>query len=187
MVNDYWRAAIVAGAKHLHLGQEDLVDADLREIRKAGLTLGISTHDDEELATALARQTRLYRARPDLSDHAEIDALRAAGHSQRSPSGRSASETSRWSRSAASSSSNPPRSLPPAPTRSPSSATSPKMPTPMRGCGNGLARARRPREKSTKPSAVIARSEATKQSIGTANSVTVDCFVASRLAMTENN
>ena len=54
VVNDYWRAAIVAGAKHLHLGQEDLADADLGEIRKAGLTLGISTHDDEELATALA-------------------------------------------------------------------------------------------------------------------------------------
>jgi thiamine-phosphate pyrophosphorylase len=53
VVNDYWRAAIVAGAKHLHLGQEDLVDADLKAIRDAGLTLGISTHDDEELATAL--------------------------------------------------------------------------------------------------------------------------------------
>ena len=54
VVNDYWRAAIVAGAQHLHLGQEDLADADLAEIRKARLTLGISTHDDEELATALA-------------------------------------------------------------------------------------------------------------------------------------
>jgi thiamine-phosphate pyrophosphorylase len=58
VVNDYWRAAIVAGAKHLHLGQEDLVEADLKAIRDAGLTLGISTHDDEELATAL-------RAKPD--------------------------------------------------------------------------------------------------------------------------
>jgi thiamine-phosphate pyrophosphorylase len=56
VVNDYWRAAIVAGAKHLHLGQEDLADADLRAIREAKLTLGISTHDDEELATALAAQ-----------------------------------------------------------------------------------------------------------------------------------
>src|SRR5215475_5042574 len=56
VVNDYWRAAIVAGAQHLHLGQEDLADADLSEIRKARLTLGISTHDDEELATALAVQ-----------------------------------------------------------------------------------------------------------------------------------
>ena len=53
VVNDYWRAAIVAGARHLHLGQEDLVDADLKAIREAGLTLGISTHDDAELATAL--------------------------------------------------------------------------------------------------------------------------------------
>ena len=58
MVNDYWRAAIVAGAKHLHLGQEDLADADLAAIRDAGLTLGISTHDDAELETAL-------RAKPD--------------------------------------------------------------------------------------------------------------------------
>jgi thiamine-phosphate pyrophosphorylase len=47
VVNDYWRAAIRAGAKHLHLGQEDL-------IRAAGLTLGISTHEDEELENALA-------------------------------------------------------------------------------------------------------------------------------------
>ena len=58
VVNDYWRAAIAAGAKHLHLGQEDLADADLKAIRGAGLTLGISTHDDAELETAL-------RAKPD--------------------------------------------------------------------------------------------------------------------------
>jgi thiamine-phosphate pyrophosphorylase len=58
VVNDYWRAAIVAGAEHLHLGQEDLAEADLGAIREARLTLGISTHDDDELATAL-------RAEPD--------------------------------------------------------------------------------------------------------------------------
>jgi thiamine-phosphate pyrophosphorylase len=61
VVNDYWRAAIEARAQHLHLGQEDLADladADLTAIRKAGITLGISTHDDEELATAL-------KAKPD--------------------------------------------------------------------------------------------------------------------------
>jgi thiamine-phosphate pyrophosphorylase len=58
VVNDYWRAAIIAKAEHLHLGQEDLAGADLKAIRHAGLTLGISTHDDEELATAL-------RANPD--------------------------------------------------------------------------------------------------------------------------
>jgi thiamine-phosphate pyrophosphorylase len=54
VVNDYWRAAIGAGAKHLHLGQEDLAKADVAAIRGAGLTLGISTHDDAELETALA-------------------------------------------------------------------------------------------------------------------------------------
>src|SRR5690242_4213728 len=54
IVNDYWRAAIVADAQHLHLGQEDLAGADLAAIREAGLTLGISTHDDEELEAALA-------------------------------------------------------------------------------------------------------------------------------------
>jgi thiamine-phosphate pyrophosphorylase len=58
IVNDYWRAAIAARAQHLHLGQEDLADADLKAIRDAGLTLGISTHDDEELAIAL-------KAKPD--------------------------------------------------------------------------------------------------------------------------
>jgi thiamine-phosphate pyrophosphorylase len=58
VVNDYWRAAIMAGAKHLHLGQEDLAEADLKAIRDAGLTLGLSTHDDAELETAL-------RAKPD--------------------------------------------------------------------------------------------------------------------------
>jgi len=53
VINDYWRAAIVAGAEYLHLGQEDLAEADLHEIRKANLRLGISTHDDDELETAL--------------------------------------------------------------------------------------------------------------------------------------
>jgi thiamine-phosphate pyrophosphorylase len=56
VVNDYWRVAIVAGASHLHLGQEDLADADLKAIRDAGLSLGLSTHDDAELETALRAQ-----------------------------------------------------------------------------------------------------------------------------------
>ncbi|MGJ5206809.1 thiamine phosphate synthase [Bradyrhizobium sp. HKCCYLR20261] len=54
IVNDYWRAAIVAGAAHVHLGQEDLAEADVKAIKEAGLTLGLSTHDDAELETALA-------------------------------------------------------------------------------------------------------------------------------------
>jgi thiamine-phosphate pyrophosphorylase len=58
IVNDYWRLAIEEGCDFVHLGQEDLAEADLEAIRAAGLKLGLSTHDEAELETALA-------ARPD--------------------------------------------------------------------------------------------------------------------------
>ena len=58
VVNDYWRAAIDLGCDYVHLGQEDLDGADLGAIRAAGLALGVSTHDEAELAHALG-------ARPD--------------------------------------------------------------------------------------------------------------------------
>ncbi|MDX3924226.1 MAG: thiamine phosphate synthase [Shinella sp.] len=54
IVNDYWRIAIEERCDFVHLGQEDLADADLGAIRAAGLKLGLSTHDDAELDTALA-------------------------------------------------------------------------------------------------------------------------------------
>ncbi|MDX6750661.1 thiamine phosphate synthase [Geminicoccaceae bacterium 1502E] len=54
VVNDHWRIAIEEGARWLHLGQEDLDSADLPAIRRAGLELGISTHDHAELDRALA-------------------------------------------------------------------------------------------------------------------------------------
>jgi len=55
VVNDHWRAAIECGAKHLHLGYEDSAEADFAAIRRAGLTLGLSTHTEDELETALSR------------------------------------------------------------------------------------------------------------------------------------
>jgi len=54
VVNDHWQLAIDGGCDFVHLGQEDLVEADVGAIRKAGLRLGVSTHDGEELETALA-------------------------------------------------------------------------------------------------------------------------------------
>ena len=54
VVNDYWKLAIAEGCEWLHLGQEDLDEADLSAIRKAGLKLGISSHDEPELERALA-------------------------------------------------------------------------------------------------------------------------------------
>ena len=55
-VNDYWKLAIELGAYGVHLGQEDLLSADLEAIAKAQLKLGVSTHDYEELTKALAIQ-----------------------------------------------------------------------------------------------------------------------------------
>ncbi|PSJ63272.1 thiamine phosphate synthase [Kumtagia ephedrae] len=56
VVNDYWRIAIEEGCDFVHLGQEDLAAADVGAIRRAGLKLGLSTHDHAELRTALAAQ-----------------------------------------------------------------------------------------------------------------------------------
>jgi thiamine-phosphate pyrophosphorylase len=53
VVNDYWRVAIDEGAPWVHLGQGDLDHADVGAIRKAGLKLGVSTHDEAELERAL--------------------------------------------------------------------------------------------------------------------------------------
>lgn len=54
VVNDYWRAAIDEGCAWVHLGQEDLVDADVKALRRAGIRIGVSTHDHAELETGLA-------------------------------------------------------------------------------------------------------------------------------------
>jgi thiamine-phosphate pyrophosphorylase len=53
VVNDFWRVAIDQGAAWVHLGQGDLDRADVGAIRKAGLKLGVSTHDEAELQRAL--------------------------------------------------------------------------------------------------------------------------------------
>lgn len=54
IVNDYWQAAIEAGCDYIHLGQGDLDTADMKAIRKAGIRVGISTHDHAELDRALS-------------------------------------------------------------------------------------------------------------------------------------
>ena len=56
IVNDHWQAAIDVGADFIHLGQEDLATADVATIKAAGAKLGISTHDEAELAIALAAE-----------------------------------------------------------------------------------------------------------------------------------
>lgn len=53
-VNDHWQIAIEEGAYGVHLGQEDLDDANLDAIARAGLRLGISTHAYWEVCRAWA-------------------------------------------------------------------------------------------------------------------------------------
>jgi thiamine-phosphate pyrophosphorylase len=53
VVNDYWQLAIDLGCSFVHLGQEDLDTADIAAIRRAGIRLGVSTHDEAELERAL--------------------------------------------------------------------------------------------------------------------------------------
>ncbi|MFT2089877.1 thiamine phosphate synthase [Paraglaciecola sp. 2405UD69-4] len=52
VINDYWQLAIELGCEWIHLGQEDLEIADIDKIKQAGLKLGISTHDYDELDLA---------------------------------------------------------------------------------------------------------------------------------------
>lgn len=54
IINDYWKIAIEEECDFIHLGQEDLAVANLEQIKKAGLKLGVSTHDASELNDALA-------------------------------------------------------------------------------------------------------------------------------------
>jgi thiamine-phosphate pyrophosphorylase len=80
-INDYWQLAIKHQAYGVHLGQEDLETTDLSAIRKAGLRLGVSTHDDMEIDVALAARPLTSRwAR--LPDANQTDAFRAAGLEQ---------------------------------------------------------------------------------------------------------
>ncbi|GAA6135246.1 bifunctional hydroxymethylpyrimidine kinase/phosphomethylpyrimidine kinase [Oceaniserpentilla sp. 4NH20-0058] len=51
-INDYWQLAIEYGAYGVHLGQEDIDDADLEHIAKSGLRLGLSSHCFYEVARA---------------------------------------------------------------------------------------------------------------------------------------
>lgn len=53
VVNDYWRLAMLERGDFVHLGQGDLDTADVPALRKAGIRIGISTHDHAELARAL--------------------------------------------------------------------------------------------------------------------------------------
>lgn len=56
VVNDHWQLALDQECDFVHLGQGDLDGADVPALRRAGVRLGVSTHDDAELERALRLQ-----------------------------------------------------------------------------------------------------------------------------------
>lgn len=54
VVNDYWQAALDLNCNFVHLGQEDMENADFAALRRAGIQYGLSTHDEDELDRALS-------------------------------------------------------------------------------------------------------------------------------------
>ena len=63
IVNDYWQLAIEEGCDFVHLGQGDLDTADVAAIRKAGVKIGVSTHEPGGAGPRARACTRLHRAR----------------------------------------------------------------------------------------------------------------------------
>lgn len=54
VVNDYWKHALDLNCSFVHLGQEDMDQADFAALRRAGVRVGLSTHDEAELDRALS-------------------------------------------------------------------------------------------------------------------------------------
>ncbi|MFV0244869.1 MAG: thiamine phosphate synthase [Qingshengfaniella sp.] len=54
ILNDHWALALDLGVDFVHLGQEDMDTADFPALARAGIRLGLSTHDETELDRALA-------------------------------------------------------------------------------------------------------------------------------------
>ncbi|HHH51547.1 MAG TPA: thiamine phosphate synthase [Campylobacterales bacterium] len=52
-INDYWQLAIKHNAYGIHLGQEDILEANIDDIYHVGIRLGISTHTPKEIKIAL--------------------------------------------------------------------------------------------------------------------------------------
>ena len=53
VINDYWEMAVDEKCDFVHIGQEDLVNCDIKKLKSNNVKIGISTHDREELKTAL--------------------------------------------------------------------------------------------------------------------------------------
>ena len=94
--------AIDAGCDFVHLGQGDLDTADLTAIRRAGLRLGVSTHDEAELVPALDAAPDYIALGPIYPTILKAMPFAPQGLAAARRNGRNASATCLWSASAGS-------------------------------------------------------------------------------------
>ncbi len=73
-INDYWQLAIEAHAYGVHLGQDDLLTADIRTIHQAGLRLGLSSNCLYSLSKAYAYNPSYLAAGPVFPTQSKPDA-----------------------------------------------------------------------------------------------------------------
>ncbi|KGP63845.1 phosphomethylpyrimidine kinase [Legionella norrlandica] len=81
-INDYWELAINLGAGGVHLGQEDLIEADIDKIHQSGLYLGISTHCYHEVARAHAFRPSYIACGPIYETTSKVMSFQAQGINQ---------------------------------------------------------------------------------------------------------
>lgn len=78
-INNHWQQAIAAGAYGVHLGQDDLLTADIATIHKAGLRLGISSNGLFSLAKAYAYNPSYLAAGPIFQTNSKPNAAQPIG------------------------------------------------------------------------------------------------------------
>jgi thiamine-phosphate diphosphorylase len=78
-INDFWELAIKHKAYGIHLGQEDLVDAELKAIHKANIRLGVSTHTTKEIEMALEIEPSYLAIGPIFETTSKIVAYHTVG------------------------------------------------------------------------------------------------------------
>lgn len=78
-INDYWELALVHNAYGVHLGQEDLLTADVHKLAQAGIRLGVSTHCYYEVARAHALRPSYIACGPIFPTTSKIMAFAAQG------------------------------------------------------------------------------------------------------------
>lgn len=79
IVNDRPDVARAIGADGVHLGWDDLPPAAARRILPRPALLGVSTHDDAEVAAALAAEPDYVAVGPIYGTHSKTDALPGRG------------------------------------------------------------------------------------------------------------